>query len=151
MTSPTWLLCLRICGSGPGKTDCNVAAEVSPAFLPLLMRAEGAGTVAWNLKHAAELNGDSAGACRMRWSMPNLASILLEGLQSAQLPGLQQQQQPEQLQQKSFSFPRVLSREALGFGWGQQRPAQAATSSPTPLALLAAAAQIADCHVSARA
>ena len=85
--------------------------------------------------------------------MPNLASMLLEGLQHAQLPGphLQQQQQQEPLQQKSFSFPRVPSREALGFGWGQQRPAQAATSSTTPLALLAAAAQIADCLVSARA
>ena len=86
--------------------------------------------------------------------MPNLASMLLEGLQRAQLPGqqqLQQQQQPEPLQQKSFSFPRVPGREALGYGWGQQKPAQAATSSPTPLALLAAAAQIADCLVSARA
>ena len=84
--------------------------------------------------------------------MPNLASMLLEGLQRAQLPGPQLlQQQPEQLQQKSFSFPRVVNRDALGLAWGQQRPAQAATSSPTPLALLAAAAQIADCLVSARA
>ena len=131
----------------------NIVAEALLALLPLLMRAQGAGAGAWNLKHAAELTGESAGACRMRWSMPNLASMLLEGLQRAQLPGpqQQQQQQPEQLQQKSFSFPRVPSREALGFGWGQQRPAQAATSSPTPLALLAAAAQIADCLVTARA
>ena len=150
MTPYILLLRLRICGSGPGKIDSNVIADTSPAVLPLLMRAQGAGAGAWKLYHAAELT--SAGACRMRWSMPNLASMLLEGLQRAQLPGpQQQQQQPESLQSKSFSFPRVPSREALGFGWGQQRPAQATTSSPTPLALLAAAAQIADCLVSARA
>ena len=96
-------------------------------------------------------------ACRMLWSMPNLASLLLEGLQAQQLPLLQQlQQQQQQLfyQQQPFLFPQA-GLAARGPSWDQPGPAQQqpfqAPPSPhaSPLALLAAAAQIADCTVNA--
>jgi hypothetical protein len=96
-------------------------------------------------------------ACRMLWSMPNLASLLLEGLQAQQLPllhHLQQQQQQQFYKQQQFLFPQT-GLAARGPSWGQpglaqQQPFQAPPGPhASPLALLAAAAQIAGCTVNA--
>lgn len=87
--------------------------------------------------------------CRMLWSMPNLASMLLEGLQAQQLT--KQQQQLQRLSQHPFTFPQI-SRPAICSAGGrglQRNPVQAGGPSPSPLALLAAAAHMADCTVSA--
>ena len=61
--------------------------------------------------------------------MPNLASMLLEGLQRAQLPGpQQQQQQPESLQSKSFSFPG----SPAGKPWGLAGASRGLLRPPHP-------------------
>ena len=83
--------------------------------------------------------------CRLFWSMPNLACMFMGGLQAQQLPEKQQQGQSVQ---QPFSFPQTNMRAVGGYSWGLkpfQNPCQPRAPSPSPLALLAAAAQLTGC------
>ena len=78
--------------------------------------------------------------------MPNLAYMHMGSLNAQQLPE-KQQRQSQGLQQPLFS-PQTSMRAAGGYGWGLkpiQNPCQSQVPSASPLALLAAAAQLADC------
>ena len=77
--------------------------------------------------------------------MPNLAYMFMGGLQAQQLP--EKQQQVHGFQQP-FSFAQTNMRAGGGYGWGLkpfQNPCLPRVPSPSPLALLAAAAQLTGC------
>ena len=77
--------------------------------------------------------------------MPNLAYMFMGGLQAQQLP--EKQQQVHGFQQP-FSFAQTTMRAGGGYGWGSkpfQNPCLPRVPYPSPLALLAAAAQLTGC------
>ena len=82
--------------------------------------------------------------------MPNLAHMVMEGLHAHQPHG---QQQPRQAHQQSFSFPQPSMGAAGVYSWGSipfQNPCLPQVPSLSPLALLAAAAQMTDCTACAQ-